>query len=83
MSEYIRSSDKLAVINNLLCRKKYKEIRDRCNDHTHYNFFHNVLLNDNSIYIGDRLQSLDTLSDDAKNIFILHLAYVFFLMNTI
>jgi len=79
MSQYIRSSNKLSAVNDLLCKKKYKEIRNRCNDHTHYNFFHNVLLNDNSIRRSDRLLWLDRLSDDVKNIFILHLAYIFFL----
>jgi hypothetical protein len=80
MMQYIRSSDKLTLINNLLDRdKRYRKIRDRCNDHTHYNFFRNVLLNDNSVYIENRLQSLDILAEDTKNIFILHLAYVFFI----
>lgn len=80
MSNYIRSSEELTVMNNLLYQdKRYREIRDRCNDHTHYNFFHNVLLNDNSVYIKNRLQTLDVLAEDTKNIFILHLAYVFYL----
>jgi len=80
MSEYIRSSDKLTVINDLLYRDdRYKGVRDRCNDHTHYNFFKNVLLNDKNIHLPERLQALDGISADAQDIFILHLAYVFFL----
>ena len=40
MSNYIRSSDKLAAISKLLnMDDRYKKVRDRCNDHTHYNFF--------------------------------------------
>lgn len=37
MSKYIRESPKLNSITVLLHQDKiYKEIRDRCNDHTHY-----------------------------------------------
>ena len=79
MSSYIRSSDELAVINNLLYQdERYVQIRNRCNDYTHYNFFHNVLLNDGSVYIKDRLRILGIFAEDAKSIFILHLAYIFF-----
>jgi len=80
MHNYIKVSSKLAPINALLdSDRRYKQLRGRCNDHMHYNFFNNVLLNDNSIHLEDRLQSLDTLSRDARDIFILHMAYVFFL----
>jgi len=80
MSNYIRSSEKLKEINNLLYKDKtYKEIRQRCNDHTHYNFYKNVLLNDNEIYIKDRIKYLDVFEKDLKNIFILHFSYLFYL----
>ena len=80
MSQYIRSSHKLAVVNNLLYHdQRYKRIRDRCNDYTHYNFFRNVLLNDNQVYIENRLKLIDMLATDTKQLFILHLAYIFFL----
>ena len=82
MSNYIRSSDKVAAINNLLyADDRYKKIRDRCNDHTHYNFFLNVLLNDNEIRLENRLQVLNSFSGDALDVFILHLTYLFFLNN--
>ncbi len=80
MSNYIRKSEKVAVINNLLyINNRYKKIRERCNDHTHYNFFYNVLLNDNEINLENRLQVLDVFSADVRDIFILHLAYLFLL----
>ena len=80
MSNYIRKSEKIAAINNLLyINDRYKKIRARCNDHTHYNFFYNVLLNDNEINLENRLQVLDVFSADARDVFILHLAYLFFL----
>lgn len=78
MSSYIRNSDKVSSINKLLyADNRYKKIRDRCNDHTHYNFFYNVLLNDNEIHLGNRLQVLDNFSSDSRDVFILHLAYLF------
>ena len=80
MSNYIRSSEKLAKVNELLYKDNtYKEIRDRCNDHTHYNFYYNLLLNDNEIYIENRMAILDSLSKDLENIFILHISYLFYL----
>lgn len=80
MSNYIRSSEKVTVINNFLYADgRYKIIRNRCNDHTHYNFFLNVLLNDNAIRLDNRLQVLNAFSSDVRDVFILHLAYLFFL----
>lgn len=80
MSQYIRGSRKLTSINDLLFSdERYKNLRNRCNDHTHYNFFQNFLLNDNKVYLENRLQELDSISQDAKDIFILHLALIFFL----
>jgi len=80
MSQYIKNSEKLNDINTCLYSdKRYKAIRGRCNDHTHYNFFNNLLLNDNDIYLKDRLESLNELSNDIKDIFILHVAYIFFI----
>jgi hypothetical protein len=80
MSSYIRASTKVAAINNLLYKdNRYKKVRDRCNDHTHYNFFHNVLLNNKEIYLGNRIQILDAFASDIRDVFILHLSYIFFL----
>mgnify|MGYP001566673545 FL=1 len=80
MSNYIRNSPRLATITDLLFSDTtYKNIRDRCNDHTHYNFFDNVLCNDNQVYIKSRITILDSFSKDLENILILHLSYLFFL----
>jgi len=80
MSQYIRSSKKLSEITNLLCKDTtYKNIRERCNDHTHYNYFKNVILNDNKVYLRNRLSSLDTFSKDLESIFVLHFSYLFYL----
>jgi hypothetical protein len=80
MSNYIRKSERTTPINNLLyANNRYKVIRDRCNDHTHYNFFYNVLPNDNEIHLENRLRVLDAFLADVRDVFILHLAYLFFL----
>ncbi len=80
MSQYIRASGTLAPINKLLYEdNRYKRLRDRCNDHTHYNFFHSIMLNDNDIHIENRGQWLDSFAGDVRDIFILHLGYVFLL----
>ena len=79
MSQYIRSSAKVAPVTALLfVDGRYKGLRDRCNDHTHYNFYQNVLLNDNQIVLPGRLCALDQFSADLRDVLILHLACMFF-----
>ncbi len=80
MSKYIRTSNKLAKIVDLIYKDKtYKELRDRCNNHMHYNFYYNLLLNDNETYLGNRIDILNEFSKDLENIFILHLSFLFYL----
>lgn len=80
MSQYIKKSEKLKEINDLLYKDdRYKKIRDRCNDYTHYNFYQNILLNDNEIFLENRISALDVFSKDLEQIFILHLSYLFYL----
>jgi hypothetical protein len=80
MSSYIRASKKLAKINDLLYKdNRYKELRDRCNNHTHYNFYRYVLLNDNEIHLPNRIAILNVFSKDLENVFVLHLSYLFYL----
>ncbi len=78
ISKYIKEDDSLRSVTSLLQKdNRYKEIRDRCNDHTHYNFYHNLLDNDNEIYLKDRIEKLDVLLKDLNNIFVQHFAYIF------
>jgi len=84
MSQYIKNSPKLAPVNSLLnpTKKLYQEIRERCNMHTHYNFYATLLLNDNEVNItDDRIKSLDQFSQDVEDVFIRHLSYIFYLMD--
>ena len=78
MSKHIKESSRLERINELLKRdERYKQIRNRCNDHTHYNFYRHLLLNDNEIYNPNRLKYLNGFSQDIQAIFIQHFAYIF------
>ncbi len=80
MSQYIRDHKDLSEINKLFYKDKtYSDLRDRCNDNTHYNFYHNVLLNDKDIYNERRLPSLENFSKDFENLFILHVGYLFYI----
>lgn len=80
MVEYIRKSDRLKSITYLLrSDDRYKNIRELCNNHTHYNFFKYILLNDNQIYLKNRIQTLDNFLYSLHNIFTQHMAYTFYL----
>ncbi|HOE67596.1 MAG TPA: hypothetical protein PLO62_13840 [Candidatus Hydrogenedentes bacterium] len=80
MSNYIRESPKLAPINELLYHDdRYKKIRDRCNDHTHFNQFDIFIRNDNEVTTPPPAPVLDEFRSDLRAIFLLHLAYLFFL----
>jgi hypothetical protein len=80
ISKYIKESQSLMPITDLLKKDdRFKKIRCRCNDNTHYNFFHNVLLNDNEIHNPKRIKYLDAVSFDMKSLFIQHFAYLFYL----
>lgn len=82
MSQYIKSSEALKPINEIFGGDdRYKRLRDRCNDHTHYNFYRYAMLNDNEIHIDNRRWWLDRFAEDVRDIFVLHLGYIFFLNN--
>jgi len=85
MSDYIIKSQKVAVITELIYKDNtfkgsaLEEIRQKCNKHMHYLFYHNMLLNDNEIYSDKRLENLNNFLNDIRKIFILHFAYLFYL----
>lgn len=80
LSKYIKDSEKLKPITDLLQKDKlYKEIRERCNDHTHYNFYHNLLLNDNQIRFEGRVKAINRFQNDLIAIFVQHFSYLFYL----
>ncbi len=80
MNNYIRNSKQLKSINELLFKGDYyKNMRQRLNDHTHYNYFKYMFYNDNEM--GDinnnRVKFLEQLLIDIRNIFILHFILLF------
>ena len=78
MTRYIVSAESASHINKLF---KVKDvlipIRDRCNDYTHYNFFHTMLHNDKDLYLPNRRGILDLFYTDLDTIFAYHLMMLF------
>ncbi len=82
MSEYKHNSERLKGITELISiDKNYKNIRQRCNDHMHYNYYHNIIYNDNQVYLENRVKYLGVFSNDLKAVFIQHFAYFFYLLD--
>lgn len=80
MRKYVSNSDKVTAITNLLRKNDlYIQIKNRCEDHLHYNFFRNFIINDNEVFNTNRIELLTTLQADIRNVLILHLSYIFYL----
>lgn len=80
LSQYIKNYKRLNTVTELIMKNDhYKNIRKRCNDHTHYNYYHNIIYNDNQLYLENRVKYLDMFSNDLKAVFIQHFAYLFYL----
>jgi hypothetical protein len=60
---------------------RYKTVRDLCNDHTHWNFFNNLLTNNKNIYSKNRIIHLNNFNFCLQELFIQHMAYLFYLNN--
>lgn len=80
MSKYIKESQKYMPINKLLARDdRYQNIRQKCNDHMHYNYYHNLLINDNTIHRPNRVKYLDAFAFELQALFIQHFIFIFYL----
>jgi hypothetical protein len=83
MSSYIRESERLKLLTDIINKDdRYKKIRNRCHDYLHYNTFESVLINDNQGFYDShkiRQTTLDNLAKDLTNLFILHLAHIFYI----
>lgn len=78
ISEYIKNSRVVKHITDVIqSDDRYKRIRQRGNDHTHYNFFGTLLLNDKDLSIPGRAKALDNIIVDLRDTFIFHIAYIF------
>jgi hypothetical protein len=79
MITYIRSSTAAAPVTAALnVDDRYLRIRERSNDHTHYNFYSHALLNDGRLHLSGRRRVLDQFAADVRDVFVFHLAYLFF-----
>lgn len=77
MAKYLNDAPSLSELNNLFnSDERYKSIRKRCNDNMHYNFFSLLMLNDGRIYMTERIQHLEQLRKDIRDVFILNIAYI-------
>lgn len=80
MSQYIHNQSAVSELTQAFYKDDiYAKLRDRCNDNTHYNFYHNVLLNDKDIHNGNSINLLNIFDQDCRNLFILHLGYLFYI----
>jgi len=78
MQAYIRKSPSLAPVMTVLeTGGRYKKLRDRCNSHTHYNFFAHLIANDNEIVMRYRGRSLSRLLVDVRDVLVFHLGCLF------
>lgn len=78
MKNYIDNHDKFKDLNKYFYKDNSIElIRERCNDHTHYNSYASLLINDWEIYLKYRLSKLNQFSNDLEKIFLLHISYLF------
>lgn len=78
MNNYLSNHKKLQSINKLLLHEKYyTHLRQRLNDHTHYNFFQYMMFNDNEIHNPKRIETLGQMSNDVRDIFIKHFIWLF------
>lgn len=84
MSKFIRNSPKVTEITKLIYKNgnyngsSIENIRIRCNEYTHYLFYHNLLSNDNEVFLLNRLTTLESFSIDLRTFFIMHFAYLFY-----
>lgn len=85
MSEYITKSKEVSEMTLLIYKtgsfkgSSFEDLRKRCNEHTHYLYYHNLRSNDNEVYFKNRNSTLDRFSVDLKDIFLLHISYLFYL----
>ena len=77
MNILIRKCKDLKNINKILDKdSRYKNIRDRCNDYIHYNYFQYMQLN-SKVSIQNAKVYIDKINDDLLDLIILHFAYLF------
>lgn len=77
MNKVINNNVDLGNINKMFKKDdRYPQIRDRCNDHTHYNFFQYMQQNIEIVVSNPEL-ILNRIRDDLQDLVILHFGYLF------
>ena len=76
--DYITQSS-LQPIQAALSQFDYRSIRSRCNDHMHYNYFSNLLMNTET-HNPKELELIDTFMTDIKYIVLQHISFMFYLL---
>ena len=77
MNILIRKCKDLKNINKILNKdNRYENIRNRCNDHIHCNYFQHMQLN-SKINIQNGKVYIDLINDDLLDLIVLHFAYLF------
>jgi len=78
MLKYILKAKCMQTTGKLLnADDRYLKLRNRCNDHTHFNLFQYLFLNDPSIQLFRKPEHFDQFSADLRDIFVLHIAGLF------
>lgn len=78
MNEYIKNSKTLFCVNEILYNdEKIENLRERCNDHMHFNFYRYAFYNDESKFLKDRITILEQILQDLRLIFTMHFVYMF------
>jgi mRNA-degrading endonuclease HigB of HigAB toxin-antitoxin module len=80
MNQYITDSTQLKQLSITIDKSNYySTMKQRLNDHTHYNYFTYMLYNDNEMFDmnNNRVKLLDQLEIDIQNIFIKHFILLF------
>ena len=75
---YIAQSS-LQPIQAALSQFDYLNIRIRCNDHMHYNYFSNLLMNTEA-HNPKELELINTFMTDIKYIVLQHISFMFYLL---
>ena len=82
MMEFIQNTKSVKPITDfVLADDRYKQLRKRCNDHRHHNFFHYLVLNDSTSPLSHRVEYYDRFSADLCDIFVLPFSYIFYANN--
>ena len=77
MNELIKECEDLKSINRIFSKdNRYKNIRDRCNNHMHSNYFQYMQLN-SKINVQNAKVYIEMINNDLLDLLVLHFGYLF------